>query len=360
MEDNIKIFNDKNQNENFSSYVLGIDVGGTNTNLAVAGIKNSKPILLFSINFKTNELDSLVPAINKTLTYAKTNYDIETDFACIGVAGVVSNNNDYCKLTNANWDVSSEDLISKTALNSVYIINDFQTVGFGLNLLNHNNENDIFTIKTGKTNPQSTKIIIGAGTGLGKSILIYNKNFDAYIPIPCEGGHVDFPIYNDFEFELSNFVKKLRNISYPLTYEELISGRGIEAIYLFLRDKQKYSSTEFTKEIDEASDKTPLISKYRKIDEICKETFRLFTRFYGRCAKNFTLDTLAGGGLYIAGGIAVKNKDIFTTDDFKSEFINAYRRNDFLEKVPINVILNYDVSLYGACYAAMYKLLTKK
>jgi glucokinase len=81
----------------------------------------------------------------------------------------------------------------------------------------------------------------------------------------------------------------------------------------------------------------------------------LFTRFYGRCAKNIALDTLAGGGLYIAGGIAAKNKEIFVSKEFLDEFDRAYRRSEFLRKVPLYVILNYDISLLGACYAAVLK-----
>lgn len=96
-----------------------------------------------------------------------------------------------------------------------------------------------------------------------------------------------------------------------------------------------------------------LISNYRLVDPLCKETFRLFTRFYGRCAKNFALATLAMGGLYIAGGIASKNKEIFSAPDFFEEFENASQRRDVLKEIPIYVILNYDVSLYGACFAAM-------
>ena len=206
---------------------------------------------------------------------------------------------------------------------------------------------------------KQTKAIIGAGTGLGKSILTYDDHFDAYIPIPSEGGHSDLPIENDFEFQLVEFVKKLRGISQPLSYEEVLSGRGLESIYLFLRNSNRFKETQYTQEIDNSMDKTPLISKNRKLDETCKEVFRLFTRFYARCAKNFVLDTLSRGGLYIAGGIAAKNLDIFSTEEFINEFENAFNRSDLLKEIPINVITNYNVSLYGACYAAMYELLNK-
>jgi glucokinase len=64
--------------------------------------------------------------------------------------------------------------------------------------------------------------------------------------------------------------------------------------------------------------------------------------------------------LYIAGGIAAKNKEIFLSKEFTIEFENTHRRTEFLKTVPISVIVNYDVSLYGACYAAMYKLHSKQ
>jgi len=86
----------------------------------------------------------------------------------------------------------------------------------------------LLEIKAGKGRERSlsTKALIGAGTGLGKSILIYDKHFKIYVPIPSEGGHGDFPIQNDFEIKLTKFIKEFRGISQPITYEELLSGRG--------------------------------------------------------------------------------------------------------------------------------------
>jgi glucokinase len=359
---NVKNFNEIFPKEKFSDFTLGIDIGGTNTNLGIAGIRNSKPILLFSLNFKSKEIDSIVPIINTTLKYAKEKHDIKIDYACIGAPGVVSKSNNSAKLTNVPWNISSNEITKKTPLSSVYIINDFQSIGFGINLIDHNNKRDILLVKSGKKDTESTystKAIIGAGTGLGKSILNYNKNLNAYIPIPSEGGHADLPIQDNLELQLARFIKKTWKIPKPLTYEEVLSGRGIENIYLFLKKTKKFSNTRYTQEIENTNNKTPLISKYKDKDETCKETFRLFAKFYARCAKNFVLETLASGGLYIAGGIAIKNKDIFSSDEFISEFENAYRRNDFLKAVNINIILNYDISLFGACYAAMYKFLSK-
>lgn len=358
----VKDFNVRDEKD-FISYVLGIDIGGTNTNLGVAGIRNKRPTLLFSLNFKSQELPSLVPAIKDALNYAKDKYNVEIKNACIGAAGVVSPNKEYAELTHVKWNVNTKEILNGTTLNSAFIINDFQAIGYGINLLDYNNKDDIFLVKAGKTNinlSKETKAIIGAGTGLGKSILIYDERVDAYIPIPSEGGHGDFPAQDDFEIQLLNFIKKLRSISQPVTYEELLSGRGIESIYLILKEITETKETKYTKEIENATDKAALISKYRTEDKICGETFRLFARYYGRCAKNFVLDTMSTGGLFIAGGIAAKNKDIFTTKEFLSEFENAHQRKDVLKQTPIYVITNYDVSIYGACFAAMHNILDKR
>ena len=122
-----------------------------------------------------------------------------------------------------------------------------------------------------------------------------------------------------------------------------------------MKQSKRFEDSKYSNEIEKSTDKAEAIAKYKKVDHLCAETFRLFTRFYGRCAKNFVLDSLATGGLYIAGGIASKNKEIFSTDIFISEFENVYRYSKYLKETPIYVILDYDISLKGACFAAMYK-----
>lgn len=344
--------------DNFDTFVLGSDVGGTNTNTCIAGIKDKKVELLFSLHFKTKDLESIEPAIKKTIQYAKENYDIKTDFACIAAAGFVKENK-FVKLTNASWDINIDEIKKNTNLRDVFIINDFQAIGYAINVLDHKDEKQIFTIRQKDKSEKeifSTKAVIGAGTGLGKSILIYDKNFASYIPIPSEGGHSDFPIKNDFEKKIAEYIRKERGIEESLTYEELVSGRGLEGIYEYLRKIEKYKPTRYTEEIDNSDDKPPLISKYKDKDETCRETFKLFVVFYARCAKNLVLETLSTDGLYIGGGIVSKNKDFFTKDIFIEEFESAYRRSDVLKETPIYIIMNYDVSLYGACFAALHKI----
>jgi glucokinase len=343
--------------KNYSCFVFGADLGGTNTKIAVAGVKKNSLELIFSLIFKSSEINSFSIVLKECISIAKAKFDIDLSNGCIGAAGIVSEDKKHVSLTNQEMSINIDELVKKTALKSILLINDFEAVGYGINLLDFQNEKEVYIIRENKENNFSnkTRAAIGAGTGLGKSILVFDEKNNFYNPVSSEGGHSDFPTYNDFERELVEYVRTKKDITEPLTYDELLSGRGIEIIYQFLREKNPDKITEYTKEIDISKDKTPLISKYKTLDETCKKVFSIFTRFYARCAKNFVLESLAQGGLFIAGGIAAKNKDIFESKDFFDEFENVYQYSNFLKKVSIFVILDEDIGLKGACFAAMKK-----
>ncbi len=61
-------------------------------------------------------------------------------------------------------------------------------------------------------------------------------------------------------------------------------------------------------------------------------------------------------GLFIAGGIAAKNKEIFNSKDFFVEFENVYQYSNFLKKISVFVILDENIGLKGACFAATKKI----
>ena len=327
----------------YDGFVLGGDVGGTHTNIAIAGTKDGETTLLYSAHFESQKLASLVPAIRQALEYGRERYGIEVDRGIVGVAGAVTDCR-RAKLTNLSWEVDAEKIKRETGLGEFRIMNDFQIVGYGIESLV---DGDFYQAKGGESRQHETRAVIGAGTGLGKSILVFDGK--RHVPIPSEGGHADFPAIDQFDLLLADYIRGGRVTS--ASYEDLLSGRGIERIYEFLREKR--GKTEKTEVVEGAEERAALISKYRGTDPLCRETFRQYAKYYGRCAKNFVLETLATGGLYIAGGIAAKNREIFVSPEFLGEFLNTEKQRGLLEKTPVYVIVNYDVSLYGACNAAV-------
>lgn len=103
---------------------------------------------------------------------------------------------------------------------------------------------------------------------------------------------------------------------------------------------------------DEAEEKAFLISQYVDHDETCRETLRLFLEPYAKCPRNFALDTLALGGIYLAGGILAKNLPHIDSEAFRQHFEENDRHPEILRTIPIRVISNYDVTLLGATFAA--------
>jgi glucokinase len=168
----IKLIDRNSLDIDFSSYVMGVDIGGTYTNFGIAGINDKKPVLLFSIKFSSKELDSLSPAIVQALSYAKNEHNIDVYDACIGAAGIVSEKKDFSDLTNLNWNVNTKEIIKNTSLKNVFVINDFQAIGYGINSLDHYNKDDILNVRMtskNKCHAGQTRAIIGGGTGFSYS-----------------------------------------------------------------------------------------------------------------------------------------------------------------------------------------------
>ncbi|MBS3105686.1 glucokinase [Candidatus Woesearchaeota archaeon] len=338
-----KKFNKKS----FGSFLLAGDVGGTNTSLGVFGIKNARAEFLMSFHFSSPKLKNLSEAVNEVMGYLRDERRISISKACFGIAGTITPNGDFAKVTNLNWDVDRKDLLEKTKLTQILLINDFEAIGYGINIVK---EKDVFTIRKAKKIPKAPIVVIGAGTGLGKKTLIYDKHSKAYAPIPSEAGHCDFPAQAKEELELVNFVKRKEKTKASVSYEQVLSGKGLANIYSFLRKTGDYRVTKYTKEIDKSKNWPELISKYRSADKTCKAAFGIFKANYAKFAKNCALGALAYGGVYIAGGIAPKNRDIFDKR-FIRIFEDNHKMQRVLKKMPIYLILNYNAGLLGAGFA---------
>src|SRR3989344_9083453 len=320
----------------YRQLILAGDIGGTNCSLGIFGIKN-RPELIVSFHFKSRQLKDLYGPINLVLEYAKRRFGIKIEKCCLGIAGILSAKKDYVHLTNANLDLSMKALSNRTALKKIILMNDFEAAGYGVNVLK---SKDIKTIQKGFKTLKAPIVVIGAGTGLGKATLIYDNGRKMHIPLASEIHHADFPAQNKIEMELVDFIKKYRKIK-NVSNGDILSGDGLENIYLFLRKSGRFKKTKIIAQIDKSKNKPELISKYRKEEPICRKTFEIFKMAYAGFAKNCALDALSFNGVYIAGGIAPKNAAIFDSG-FIKEFEKSNKMNQILKKIPIYLVLNYD------------------
>lgn len=333
----------------YEYYIIAGDIGGTNSRFGVFGIEGEKPMLLNLYTYRTKKIKSIYKIINDILQDAKNMYHAEINNACFGFAGLVSPKRYFSKLTNAKISMDVNKIKKKCQLKNIILVNDFEALGYGVNLLK---KSDIVVIKKGAKFKNFPAALIGAGTGLGKATLIYDKHIKLYVPISSEGGHSDFPLTDDLDFKIAAFIRIFRKIKSNIFIEDLVSGRGIENIYYFLKNNGRYKQSKYQKLIENAKLKPELISKYKKNDKLCKDTFLLFSKYYARAIRNFALEIMALGGIYIGGGIATNNQDIFNR-----EFINEFENNEILrptlKEMPIYLIKSRYAGLTGAAFAAI-------
>lgn len=304
------------------SVVFAADVGGTNTTICLCSVKGSKVRLYVKYRFGTQKLLKFDDIVEQVLKDAK----VKVSAACIAAAGPVSPDRKTCKITNARLKIDVKKLPFKCLL-----LNDFEAIGYSVNVLQ---PKDVKVLRKGNSNEQPIALL-GAGTGLGKSLLYYYHGL--YCPQASEGGHADLPIVAE-ESEFLLWCKQS-----VVEYEDVLSGRGIVHLYKYMLTNHNGSGTSDPAEI--MKEDSPAAARTRE----------QFIKFYARCAKNFVLDGLARGGVIIAGGIAAKNPQLFNAG-FVREFMRNESQKHWLAKVPIKVIMNSDAGLLGAAFAACQKL----
>ena len=322
---------------------LVADIGGTNANFGVFKNVRGAARLLYSVHFKSQEITRFTDVMQQVLSHARDTYQLEIKVACIAAAGVIQKKRTYVKPTNLNLPIDTAEIVRETTLDCVHLTNDFEVIGFGLRLIS---SDSLSKVNDGRPEQFANKAVLGAGTGLGKCILVWHMGHDHYIPVASEGGHADFVAHNELDLELIHFIQKKENFTCPVSWEQLLSGNGIQRMYAFFKSKNNAAKSH--PQLSSHGLAPDEIFNSRHMDEHSWRTFELYSQIYARCAKNFALDALALGGLYIAGGIASKNLPLFEREHFMREFTSCGKMHHILMQIPVYVITDYNISLYGA------------
>ena len=195
-----------------------------------------------------------------------------------------------------------------------------------------------------------------------------------YEVLASEGGHSDFAARTPLEFELVQYLMERDDLDH-VSYDRLVSGRGIVNMYRFLRDRlsgevspladspeiaQAVKQWEQTTVADRAhlTDPAVLIAKAAQsgTSALARATMQMFVSAYGAEAGNLALKFLPRGGLYIAGGIAAKNLPLLTDGTFMAAFGQKGRMRSLVAQIPVSVVLNSQVGLIGAAARSLAML----
>jgi glucokinase len=240
------------------------------------------------------------------------------------------------------WVLNGAALAEKLHLNKVVLLNDLAATALSLDKLP---SNDFAILNQGTPEPEATKAVIAAGTGLGEAMLFWDGQ--QYRVAPSEGGQANFTARTELEIQLLTHLNK--QLPY-VSCEEIISGRGFRRIHEFLRPSLRHPSFDAV-EADTAKEITQ--QGLAESCPVCVETLRLWTEAYGAEAGNLALRTLALGGVYVAGGIAPKILAKLSDGTFVRAFCGKSQFAPALARVPISVVMNEDAPVWGAAYQAL-------
>jgi glucokinase len=321
--------------------VLAGDIGGTKTLLQIAEFGGgTAPRVIREERYDSRAYDDLTPMLREFLN---TDTGQQPAAACFGVAGPVAAEatTQHAKLTNLPWRLDSQNLSDALGI-PARLINDFQAIGYGIEALE---PYDLETLHEAEPREGAPRVVLGAGTGLGVALLFrHDDHYEAY---PTEGGHADFaPTGEDQDALLTH----LRGIHRRVSYERILSGPGLEAIYRFLLHREGGSQDPLLDEPDPpaAISRSALAGE----DPRAARALDMFVEMYGTLAGNLALTCLARGGVYVAGGIAAKILPKLREGAFARAYLSKGRMSDLVASMPLRVVTDPKVGLKGAALAA--------
>lgn len=322
--------------------LLAGDVGATKTILGIYSPEGGPREPIAEATFPSGEYTDLVELVGAFLT--QTDHDVEQ--AVFGVAGLVIGG--QATVTNVSWIVDEAELKEKLKLKSALLLNDLEAAAQGVPLLK---ADELHTLNKGEPTPHGAKAVVAPGTGLGEAFLFWNGS--QYRAHASEGGHTDFAPSNLLEDELLHY---LRDQWGHVSYERICSGMGIPNIYAFLRESGHAEEPAWLAEqLAAAEDQTPLIvtAALENKAQLCVGTLNLFCAVLGAEAGNVALTAMATGGVYLGGGIPPRIIAALTHGPFMEAFRRKGRFSDFMDRIPVYVILNTKVALMGAAFRGL-------
>ena len=324
--------------------ILAGDVGGTKSNLGLFLKEGPSLRLVFQRRMATRDYTGFENLIADFLQHCEREnpgaLGQGIDAAEFGVAGVLVGGNLHAE--NLPWVLNVSALKRNLGLNDIVFLNDLTATALSLDRLP---AKDFVILNQGNPERHTTKGVIAAGTGLGEAILFWDGG--QYRVAPSEGGQGDFAPRGEREIQL---LRHLQSQLQHVSWEDIISGRGFHRIHEFLDPARIHPSFE-SSEGDRASEITR--KGLERSCQACEQTLELWTEIYGAATGNFALQSLALGGIYIAGGIAVKILPKLQEGKFFQSFCGKGKLAPLLARIPISVVINEDAPIWGAAYEAL-------
>lgn len=242
----------------------------------------------------------------------------------MGIANPVTG--DLVRMTNHHWSFSQAALREALGCKRLLVINDFTALALALPLLT---PAQLHPAGGGEAVPGAAIGLLGPGTGLGVSGLVFPPGSAMGVPLSGEGGHVSLPVQTALEFAVLQVLQRRYG---HVSAERAVSGPGLVDLYHALREVEGQGGVE----VSAPAEVTALA--LQQGDALALRALDLLCGFLGSVAGNLALTLGARGGIYIGGGLVPRLGPWFGQSSFRERFEAKGRFRDYLASIPCWVI----------------------
>jgi glucokinase len=295
------------------AYLLA-DVGGTNARFVVLTTLRRGISSKIVLSLKSKDFSDFFSLLLEALSVFKV--EPRNTVACMAVAGPVFKGR--ARITNLGWEIEERKIKAKFPFKKLILVNDLFAGSASLAKLK---KKDIKLVKEGRIN-KGVCVAIFCGTGLGVGVLVKEKPLNL---ISTEAGHIFFQALDRFDLKFLDFLKEKEK---ELSYEEVLSGRGLENLYEFYHGERLSA---------------PMITALaKKQDKKAGQAVKTYFKYLGKFCSQLALCYLPLRGIYLSGGVVNALIDFLFEKEYKSffmeNFLSSSKLNFLLEELPIYAI----------------------
>jgi len=312
------------------------DIGGTNIRIALVDASVEENFTNTE-TFRCADFASLTDVLSAYIT--NNNLSDSIINTCLAIA--CPTDNDIISMTNLPWSFSQKALKAALKLSTLKFINDYTAIAMAIPLLTDDQK---VKVGGGEALANYPIAVCGPGTGLGVAhlvpISVSGKN--QWHCFSGEGGHVDFAAIDEVDLKILTY---LNTIKKRVSYEQLLSGYGLEQIYQALLPT---NDSEKSSHISKLSAQDISTKALANSCDVCVQSLSHFCKVLGSFSGNLALTMNTQGGVYIAGGIVPRFIDFLQQSDFRARFEAKGRLSSIPQQTPTYVITAKQPGLLGA------------
>jgi glucokinase len=338
--------------------LLALDVGGSNTRARLLvrdhGRVRSHPAYPHDLRRRVRSKDALMAFLSELVQDLPEN---DKPKRCVAAFAGPIVNRDVVRMTN--WDeprqLDAGELVCTGVAEEVEVRNDMEAACIGLlarqNKAQADSDGGLLPLSrhavTGLQRGPGNIVLVSPGTGLGAAAALYlgshGGGAEAYAIVTTELQHTAIPALDDEHRRIIEWY--LRRFGRAPTWEDFVSGRGLEAIYVA---RDEYQGGHEGREA-RGHPSAPRIARdaCRGVNNQAYESLDLFYRCAGRFCQMLALAFFPRGGVYLAGNSTSENRDFISGSGFVAEFSRNDTQHELLTGFPVFLVAA-DLVLDGA------------